>query len=58
MLFSSGRQLAELLFDLFETVPAQSAVLDRLRAGASRLARPTWEEGWKTEAHAVLMPQS
>jgi beta-1,4-mannosyltransferase len=58
MLFSRGRLLAALLFDLFETFPAPSAVLDRLRAGASRGARPTWEEGWKTEAHAVLMPQS
>jgi beta-1,4-mannosyltransferase len=58
LLFSNGRQLAELLFDLFETFPAQSPLLNRLRAGASRLARPTWEEGWKTEAHAVLIPQS
>jgi beta-1,4-mannosyltransferase len=58
LLFSNGRQLAELLFDLFETFPSQSLLLDRLRTGASRLARPTWEEGWKTEAHAVLMPQN
>jgi beta-1,4-mannosyltransferase len=58
LLFSNGRQLAELLFELFETFPAESSQLDRLRTGARRAARPTWEEGWATEAKAVLMPQS
>lgn len=56
-LFSNGRQLADLLFDLFETFPAESSELDRLRAGARRSARPTWEEGWAAEARSVLMPQ-
>jgi beta-1,4-mannosyltransferase len=56
LLFSNSRQLAELLFDMFETFPAQSPLLDRLRAGANRSARPTWEEGWMTEARAVLLP--
>jgi beta-1,4-mannosyltransferase len=58
LLFSNGRQLAELLFELFETFPAESSQLDRLRTGARRTARPTWEEGWAKEAKAVLMPQS
>jgi beta-1,4-mannosyltransferase len=57
LLFSNGQQLAELLFDLFETFPSQSPLLDRLRTGASRSVRETWEEGWVTEARAVLMPQ-
>jgi len=56
-LFTNGRQLADLLFDLFETFPAESSELDRLRTGARRSARPTWEEGWETEARAVLMPE-
>lgn len=56
LLFSNAEQLAEVLFDLFETFPAEAALLDRLRIGASRSARPTWEEGWITEARAVLMP--
>jgi beta-1,4-mannosyltransferase len=56
LLFSNGRQLAELLFDLFERFPGESSQLDRLRAGARRSARPTWEEGWATEARPVLLP--
>jgi hypothetical protein len=56
VLFSSGRQLAEVLFDLFEAFPADAALLERLRAGARRSARPTWEEGWVDEARPVLVP--
>src|SRR6185295_2032480 len=56
-LFSNSRQLADLLFDLFETFPAESSELERLRTGARRSARPTWEEGWVTEARPVLLPQ-
>jgi beta-1,4-mannosyltransferase len=57
LLFSNGRQLAEILFDLFETFPADQKALERLRAGARKLARPTWEEGWAREAKPVLLPQ-
>jgi beta-1,4-mannosyltransferase len=56
LLFSNGRQLAELLFELFQNFPAESSQLDRLRAGARRAARPTWDEGWIREAKAVLLP--
>jgi beta-1,4-mannosyltransferase len=56
LLFSNGRQLADVLFDLFETFPADQKALERLRAGARRLARPTWEEGWVREAKPVLLP--
>lgn len=56
LLFSNARQLAEVLFDLFETFPGESTLLDRLRTGAKRSATPTWEEGWMTEARPVLMP--
>jgi len=57
LLFSTARQLSDLLFDLFETFPADASLLDRLRTGARRSARPTWEEGWTKEARGILMPQ-
>jgi beta-1,4-mannosyltransferase len=57
LLFSNGRQLADILFDLFETFPTDQKALERLRTGARKLARPTWEEGWAREAKPVLLPQ-
>jgi len=57
LLFSTGGQLADILFDLFESFPADQKALDRLRTGARKLARPTWEEGWAREARPVLLPQ-
>jgi beta-1,4-mannosyltransferase len=56
LLFSTARQLADVLFDIFETYPSDQTLLDRLRAGARRAARPTWEEGWMREAKPVLLP--
>jgi beta-1,4-mannosyltransferase len=56
LLFSTPRQLANVLFELFETYPDECSQLTRLRAGARRSARPTWEEGWVTEALPVLLP--
>jgi beta-1,4-mannosyltransferase len=56
LLFSTSRQLADVLFDLFETFPADQTSLERLRAGARKSARPTWEEGWTREARPVLLP--
>jgi beta-1,4-mannosyltransferase len=58
LLFSTGRQLADVLFDLFEQFPADQKALDRLRNGARKLARPTWEEGWSREAKPVLLPNA
>jgi beta-1,4-mannosyltransferase len=55
LLFSNGAQLADVLFDLFETFPADQRGLDRLRAGARKSSRPTWEEGWLREARPVLL---
>jgi beta-1,4-mannosyltransferase len=57
LLFSTARQLADVVFDLFQSFPAESSLLDRLRAGARRAARPTWEEGWASEARPVLLSQ-
>jgi beta-1,4-mannosyltransferase len=54
-LFSTARQLADVLFDLFETFPTDQALLDRLRVGARKSARPTWEEGWAREARPLLL---
>jgi beta-1,4-mannosyltransferase len=56
LLFSTGIQLADVLFDLFEAFPRDQSALERLRTGARRSARPTWEEGWAREAKAVLLP--
>jgi len=56
LLFSKAEQLTDVLFDLFETFPADQKRLDRLRAGARKSARPTWEEGWVREARPVLLP--
>ena len=56
LLFSTARQLADVLFDLFETFPRDQSLLDRLRSGARKSARPTWEEGWIREAKPVLLP--
>ena len=56
LLFSTGQQMADVLFDLFESFPGQQAALERLRAGARRSARPTWDEGWARDAAPVLLP--
>jgi len=57
LLFSKARQLADVLFDVFESFPADQALLDRLRSGVRRFARPTWEEGWVRDARPVLLPR-
>jgi beta-1,4-mannosyltransferase len=56
LLFSTAGQLADILFDLFESYPADQKRLERLRAGARKSARPTWEEGWTKEARPVVLP--
>jgi len=56
LLFSTARQLADVLFDLFETFPGDQPLLDRLRSGARKSARPTWEVGWVREAKSLLLP--
>jgi len=55
LLFSTSRQLADLLFELFDGFPRDQSQLDRLRSGARRSARPTWEEGWAAEARTLLV---
>jgi beta-1,4-mannosyltransferase len=56
LLFSNAAQLASVLFDLFETFPADQKQLDRLRAGARKSTHGTWEDGWIREARPVLLP--
>lgn len=55
LLFSSARQLSDILFDLFERYPVEQSSLDRLRQGARRSSRPTWEDGWAREAKGLLL---
>jgi beta-1,4-mannosyltransferase len=55
LLFSTARQLADVLFDLFEAFPTGSPLLDRLRAGSRRAAPSTWEDGWIREAKPILL---
>lgn len=56
LLFSSAPQLADVIFDLFETFPSDRALLERLRRGTRKTTRMTWDEGWATEAKPVLLP--
>jgi beta-1,4-mannosyltransferase len=56
LLFSTAEQLANVLFDLFETFPADDQIFERLRTGARKSSRMTWEEGWRREAQPVLVP--
>jgi beta-1,4-mannosyltransferase len=58
LLFSAAHQLADVLFDLFESFPGDQKLLDRLRTGARKSARPTWEEGWAREARPWLLPET
>ena len=58
LLFSTARQLADVLFDLFESYPTEQSLLDRLRTGARKAARPTWEEGWAREARPILLGEA
>jgi len=57
LLFSTAEQLANVLFDLFETFPADDQTFERLRTGARKSARMSWEEGWQREARPVLLPE-
>jgi beta-1,4-mannosyltransferase len=56
LLFSTAEQLASVLFDFFEAFPADDPTFDRLRTGARKLARMSWDEGWSREALPVLLP--
>ena len=56
LLFSTAEQLANVLFDLFEVFPANDQTFERLRTGARKSARMSWDEGWTREAQPVLMP--
>jgi beta-1,4-mannosyltransferase len=58
LLFASARQLADVLFDLFATFPSDRSLLERLRRGARKTSRTTWEEGWTQEAKPILLPSS
>jgi beta-1,4-mannosyltransferase len=55
LLFSTSQQLADIVFDLFEGYPGEQKRLERLRTGAGKSSRPTWEEGWTREARPFLL---
>ena len=57
LLFSTAAQLADILFDLFEAFPADDQTFERLRIGARKSARMSWDQGWTREAQPVLLPQ-
>ena len=57
LLFSTAEQLSNVLFDLFETFPADDQLFERLRTGARKSARMSWDEGWTREAMPVLIPE-
>jgi len=58
LLFSTAEQLANVLFDLFETFPADDQLFERLRTGARKSGRMAWDEGWTREAQPVLFPET
>src|SRR5216117_218327 len=57
LLFSTAQQLANVLFELFETFPADHQMFERLSTGARKSARMSWDEGWSREAQPVLLPE-
>jgi beta-1,4-mannosyltransferase len=57
LLFSTPEQLANVLFDFFEEFPADDQTFERLRSGARKSARMSWDEGWLREALPVLLPE-
>jgi beta-1,4-mannosyltransferase len=57
LLFSTAEQLAGVLFDFFEGFPADDQTFERLRVGARKSARMSWDEGWTREALPVLLPE-
>ena len=57
LLFSTARQLADVLFDLFETFPADQTLLDRLRtARANRRGRRGKKDGRERKRGPKLLP--
>jgi beta-1,4-mannosyltransferase len=58
LLFSTATQLANVLFDLFESFPADETPFERLRTGARKSAGITWEDGWNQDARPVLLPNA
>jgi beta-1,4-mannosyltransferase len=58
LLFSTAEQLASVLFDLFEAFPGDDRTFERLRTGARKSARMSWDEGWAREALPVLLPET
>ena len=56
LLFSTAEQLSSVLFDFFEGFPGDDQTFERLRVGARKSARMSWDEGWTREAEPVLLP--
>jgi len=58
LLFSTAEQLSSVLFDFFEGFPGDDQTFERLRIGARKSARMSWDDGWTREAEPVLLPGS
>ena len=54
LLFSTGEQLAEQLYDLFRGFPSATPLLDFLRQNVAGHHRQSWFDGWKDVAEPVF----
>jgi beta-1,4-mannosyltransferase len=54
LLFTTGRDLAEQLYELFKGFPHDRALLDKFRCNVSALRSPSWFDGWKAEAQSIF----
>ena len=57
LLFSSGEQLADQLFELFEDFGKENSLLSRLQRNVREADTPRWENGWKQNALPMFVRQ-
>jgi len=54
LVFSTSEQLAKQLYDLFQSFPSNTPLLDHLQRNAVESGRRRWLEGWKVEAQPIF----